>query len=132
MAEDDDANEEETQMPESTDRATGEQGKALERMADTTEDVAAAHLSTNAQSVQEALQRLLASEQERVKAALARDKELAAVKVATEDVDTVASELELDRKAAERRLRENGGDLARTLKAEVFGFKDAAAPARTN
>lgn len=119
-ADDDDVAEEEAQTPASTDRASGEQGKALERITDLVEDVAAANLSTNAQSVQEALQRLLASEQERVKAALARDKELVAVKVAPEDVDLVACELELDRKVAERKLRENGGDVARTLRADVL------------
>lgn len=117
---DDDVAEEETQTPASTDRASGEQGKALERVTDVGEDSATAHLSTNAQRVQEALQRLLASEQERAKGVLAREKECAAVKVEPTDVDVVALELELDRKIAERKLREHGGSLQETLRADVF------------
>jgi NACalpha-BTF3-like transcription factor len=33
-----------------------------------------------------------------------------------EDVDVIALEAEVDKKAAERRLREHGGDLAAALK----------------
>ena len=117
---DDDVAEEETQTPASADRASGEQGKALERVTDVVDDNATANLSTNAKTVQEALQRLLASEQERAKSVLAREKECAAVKVEPTDVDIVALELEVDRKAAERKLREHGGNLQETLRAHVF------------
>eukprot|EP00252_Welwitschia_mirabilis_P012734 TRINITY_DN2816_c0_g1_i1.p1 TRINITY_DN2816_c0_g1~~TRINITY_DN2816_c0_g1_i1.p1 ORF type:complete len:119 (-),score=22.57 TRINITY_DN2816_c0_g1_i1:380-736(-) len=39
-----------------------------------------------------------------------RERELAAVKINAADVDVIASELELDRKVAERTLREHKGD----------------------
>lgn len=44
-----------------------------------------------------------------------RDKELAAVKVRQEDILIVSSELEIDKKSAEKRLRENKGDIKATL-----------------
>ena len=44
-----------------------------------------------------------------------RERELAAVKVAKEDIELIASEYEIDRKAAERRLRECRGDLRAAL-----------------
>ncbi|CAK9138884.1 unnamed protein product [Ilex paraguariensis] len=39
-----------------------------------------------------------------------REKELAAVKINVADVDIIANELELDKKVAERTLREHKGD----------------------
>lgn len=60
----------------------------------------------------------LASSQKASKEAqMQREKELAAVKVNKEDIDVIASEFEMDKKAAERRLRENGGDLEKALHA---------------
>jgi NACalpha-BTF3-like transcription factor len=46
-----------------------------------------------------------------------RDRELAAVKVAQEDIELIVAEFELDKKAAERRLRENRGDAKATIEA---------------
>ena len=46
---------------------------------------------------------------------MCRNKELAAVKIQREDIDLVALEFEVDRKLAERRLREHGGDVKRAL-----------------
>lgn len=46
-----------------------------------------------------------------------RERELAAVKVQAEDVNTIAVEFELDKKTAERRLREHRGDVVATLQA---------------
>ena len=40
-----------------------------------------------------------------------REKELAAVKVPKESIDSLAAHFELDRKRAERVLREHGGDV---------------------
>ena len=49
-----------------------------------------------------------------------REKELAAVKLNDPaDVELVAAELELDKKVAERRLREHGGDVLQTLRTFV-------------
>jgi NACalpha-BTF3-like transcription factor len=45
-----------------------------------------------------------------------REKELAAVKINKEDVDVIATEFEVDKKAAERRLREHNGVLMDALK----------------
>ena len=44
-----------------------------------------------------------------------RTKELAAVKVQREDVELVALEFEVDKKLAERRLREHAGDVKAAL-----------------
>ena len=46
---------------------------------------------------------------------ICRDKELAAVKVQPGDVDLIAAEFEIDRKKAELRLRECGGDVRAAL-----------------
>ncbi|CAG9467825.1 unnamed protein product [Pedinophyceae sp. YPF-701] len=45
----------------------------------------------------------------------ARERELAAVKVADADVAVVAREFDLDKKAADRALREHGGNLKEAL-----------------
>jgi hypothetical protein len=45
-----------------------------------------------------------------------RERELAAVKVAPGDIDLLAAEAEVDKKQAERRLRECGGSLVEALK----------------
>lgn len=47
---------------------------------------------------------------------LCRDKELAAVKVTAADIEVIAAEAEVDKKLAERRLREHGGNLLEALK----------------
>jgi NACalpha-BTF3-like transcription factor len=44
-----------------------------------------------------------------------REKELAAVKVNKDDIEVLVKELDMDKKKAERALRENGGDLAKTI-----------------
>ena len=44
-----------------------------------------------------------------------RNKELAAVKIQRKDVDLITLEFEVDRKLAERRLREHGGNVKSTL-----------------
>lgn len=49
----------------------------------------------------------------------ARERELNRVKVADADIALVSRELDVDKRVAERRLRENGGDLARTLEAMI-------------
>lgn len=44
-----------------------------------------------------------------------RDKELAAVKVTPADVEIIMSELEVDQKQADRRLREHQGSVVKAL-----------------
>ena len=50
----------------------------------------------------------------------ARLKELMAVKISQEDVATIVSEIEVEKKAAEMRLREHGGDVVAALKSYVL------------
>lgn len=47
---------------------------------------------------------------------LRREKELAAVKINKDDVDVIVAEIEVDKKLAERRLRECNGNLVDALK----------------
>lgn len=54
------------------------------------------------------------------------ERELAAVKIAKEDVEVLAEQVEVDAKAAERRLRECGGDLGRALKSYLPSAPAAA------
>ena len=49
-------------------------------------------------------------------AQLARERELAAVKVSKDDVATLVAEFDLENKAADRLLREQGGSLEATIK----------------
>lgn len=44
------------------------------------------------------------------------ERELASVKISKEDVEVLAEQVEVDAKAAERRLRECGGDLGKALR----------------
>ena len=98
------------------DKTAGEQGKALGSLTDKVEE----RQMSNSQDLQEAMARLIAEEEERAKALRLREKELAAVKLNDPaDVDLVASELELDKKVAERRLREHGGDVLQALRTFV-------------
>ena len=60
---------------------------------------------------------LEASQRASKEAQLAHEKELAAVKINKEDVDVIAIEFEMDKKMAERKLREHGGRLQDALKA---------------
>ena len=48
--------------------------------------------------------------------ACCRDKELAAVKITTADVEIIMSELEVDQKQADRRLREHQGSVLKALR----------------
>jgi NACalpha-BTF3-like transcription factor len=98
------------------DKTAGEQGKALDTLTDVVEE----RQMSNSQKVQEAMSRLIAEEEERAKAQRAREKELAAVKLNDPaDVELVAAELELEKRVAERRLREHGGDVLQALRTFV-------------
>jgi NACalpha-BTF3-like transcription factor len=48
-----------------------------------------------------------------------REKELAAVVISKDDVELIVSEMELDKKVAERKLREAGGDVVQALRTLV-------------
>jgi len=46
---------------------------------------------------------------------ICREKALGSVKIKAEEVNLIVSELEVDKKTAERRLREHQGDLVKAL-----------------
>lgn len=58
---------------------------------------------------------LAATQKASKEAQVLREKELAAVKISKEDVDVLAAEFEIDKKLAERKLREAGGSLKTAL-----------------
>mmetsp|Transcript_29874 Transcript_29874/g.79194 ORF Transcript_29874/g.79194 Transcript_29874/m.79194 type:complete len:136 (-) Transcript_29874:125-532(-) len=58
-----------------------------------------------------------------------REKQLAAVRINKEDLDLMCDQLPLcEREAVERVLRENGGDLAKAIRAAVKTFPRSACP----
>eukprot|EP00899_Mesostigma_viride_P027349 jgi/Mesvir1/779/Mv17378-RA.1 len=88
-----------------------EQNKALESITDHVEEK-----QLDASRVQEALKRLRQAEEGNRMAQLQRERELAAVRINTEDVDVMVAELQLDRKVAERTLREHNGDAVAAIR----------------
>ena len=75
------------------------------------------HAKQNGVLMLQAMANLASSQAADKEAKRQRERELAAVKINKEDVDVIALELEMDKKVAERKLRENGGSLLDTLKA---------------
>lgn len=49
-----------------------------------------------------------------------REKELASVRVSAADIDLILTEVEVDHKAADRRLREHGGNIHLALKSFLY------------
>eukprot|EP00878_Enallax_costatus_P004447 GHUV01004687.1.p1 GENE.GHUV01004687.1~~GHUV01004687.1.p1 ORF type:complete len:113 (+),score=45.50 GHUV01004687.1:171-509(+) len=88
-----------------------EQAKALNAV---TDNVPEKQLDEN--KVKQAMAALARSQKADKEAQLKRERELAAVKVAAADIDVIATEAEVDKKLAERRLREHGGNLLEALK----------------
>ncbi|XP_021862513.1 uncharacterized protein [Spinacia oleracea] len=82
-----------------------QQSKAFDKLTDRVED-----RQLDSSRVQTAMASIYASAEADANAMRLREKELAAVKINAEDIDTIANELELDRKVAERTLREHKGD----------------------
>nr|XP_043627509.1 huntingtin-interacting protein K [Erigeron canadensis] len=89
-----------------------QQSKALDKLTDHH------HVDDQLDStrVQEAMASISASKQADLDAMRLRDKELAAVKINPAEVDIIASELELDKKVAERALREHKGDAVAAIR----------------
>eukprot|EP00246_Nothoceros_aenigmaticus_P009129 TRINITY_DN24457_c0_g1_i1.p1 TRINITY_DN24457_c0_g1~~TRINITY_DN24457_c0_g1_i1.p1 ORF type:complete len:121 (-),score=15.93 TRINITY_DN24457_c0_g1_i1:508-837(-) len=82
-----------------------QQSKALDSLTDHVED-----RQLDSTRVRQAMASIAASAEADRNAQRLREKELAAVKINPTDVDIIASELELDKKVTERRLREHKGD----------------------
>ncbi|XP_050219461.1 uncharacterized protein LOC126669872 [Mercurialis annua] len=90
-------------VPDSKDLQ--QQSKALDKLTDRVED-----RQLDSTRVQEAMASIAASAEADWNIMRLREKELAAVKINAADVDIIANELELDKKVAERTLREHKGD----------------------
>eukprot|EP00245_Coleochaete_scutata_P006391 TRINITY_DN20821_c0_g1_i1.p1 TRINITY_DN20821_c0_g1~~TRINITY_DN20821_c0_g1_i1.p1 ORF type:complete len:115 (+),score=50.35 TRINITY_DN20821_c0_g1_i1:129-473(+) len=99
---------EETQVASKDEQ---QQNKALDKITDHVEE---RELSSS--KVQQAMASLKAREVADAEAQRLREKELAAVKVNAADVDLIANELELEKKVAERLLRENKGDVVAAVR----------------
>merc|ERR1739848_628104 len=84
--------------------------QALERVTDHVEE---RQLDEN--KVQKAMKALAEADKANREAQRQREKELAAVQINSGDVDVISSEFALDKKVAERRLREMKGDLEAAL-----------------
>ncbi|XP_058077252.1 uncharacterized protein LOC131225694 [Magnolia sinica] len=88
-----------------------QQSKALDKLTDRVED-----RQLNSTRVQEAMASIAASAEADWNAMRMREKELAAVKINAADVDIIANELELDKKVAEKTLREHKGDAVAAIR----------------
>ncbi|XP_073009461.1 uncharacterized protein [Typha latifolia] len=88
-----------------------QQSKALDKLTDHVED-----RQLDSTRVQEAMAALASSKEADWQAMKMREKELAAVKINSTDVDIIANELELDKKVAERTLREHKGDAVAAIR----------------
>ena len=108
------AADDEPEFDEDATEPKAAEGKDLDSLTDRVEEAPQALSGGN--TVQEALARLMAAESERSAAAAAHERALAAVRLVPADVDLVAAELEMDKKEAERLLREHEGDVAETLR----------------
>lgn len=89
-----------------------QQSKALDKLTDHVED----HRQLDSTRVQEAMASIAAAKQADLNAIRLREKELAAVKINPADIDIIATELELDKKVAERTLREHKGDAVAAIR----------------
>ncbi|XP_008809264.1 huntingtin-interacting protein K-like [Phoenix dactylifera] len=88
-----------------------QQSKALDKLTDRVED-----RQLDSSRVQSAMAALASSKEADWNAMRMREKELAAVKINLTDVDIIANELELDKKVAERTLREHKGDAVAAIR----------------
>ncbi|QCD80076.1 huntingtin-interacting protein K-like [Vigna unguiculata] len=88
-----------------------QQTKAFDKLTDRVED-----RQLDSSRVQEAMASIAASAEADWQAMRLREKELAAVKINAAEVDIIANELELDKKVAERTLREHKGDAVAAIR----------------
>lgn len=88
-----------------------QQSKALDSLTDHVED---RQLDSN--RVQQAMASIAADAVADRNAQRLREKELASVKINAADVEVIANELELDKKVAERTLREHKGDAVAAIR----------------
>ncbi|XP_022722257.1 huntingtin-interacting protein K-like [Durio zibethinus] len=88
-----------------------QQSKAFDKLTDRVED-----RQLDSSRAKSAMASIAASAEAEKNAMRLREKELAAVKINAADVDIIANELELDKKVAERTLREHKGDAVAAIR----------------
>ncbi|KMT16276.1 hypothetical protein BVRB_3g054270 [Beta vulgaris subsp. vulgaris] len=88
-----------------------QQSKAFDKLTDRVED-----RQLDSSRVQTAMASIAAAAEADANAMRMREKELAAVKINASDIDVIANELELDKKVAERTLREHKGDAVAAIR----------------
>ncbi|KAI3858370.1 hypothetical protein MKW92_013052 [Papaver armeniacum] len=89
-----------------------QQNKAFDKLTDLAQE-----RTLNLSRAQEAVASIAAASSEAdLNARKLREKELAAVKINTGDIDIIANELEIDKKVAERTLREHKGDAVAAIR----------------
>ncbi|KAA3467894.1 hypothetical protein CXB51_000086 [Gossypium anomalum] len=88
-----------------------QQSKAFDKLTDRVED-----RQLDSSRAQSAMASIAASAEAEKNAMRLREKELAAVKINAAEVDIIANELELDKKVAERTLREHKGDAVAAIR----------------
>ncbi|VFQ61024.1 unnamed protein product [Cuscuta campestris] len=88
-----------------------QQSKALDKLTDHVED-----RQLDSSRVQSAMASISAAKEADLQVMRMRENELAAVKINAGDVDVIANELEVDRKVAERTLREHKGDAVAAIR----------------
>ncbi|XP_022741892.1 huntingtin-interacting protein K-like [Durio zibethinus] len=88
-----------------------QQSKAFDKLTDRVED-----RQLDSSRAQSAMASIAASAEAEKNAMILREKELASVKINSADVDIIANELELDKKVAERTLREHKGDAVAAIR----------------
>eukprot|EP00887_Chlorella_sp_A99_P006470 scaffold3.g6470.t1 len=97
-------------------RTGAEEAAALDKVTDRVEEKEI-KAQVDSSRVREAMAKLAETEKAAQEARRARERELAAVKVQQADVDLICREFELDKRRAETKLRECGGDVKAALTA---------------
>ncbi|KAL4423200.1 hypothetical protein ABPG77_000333 [Micractinium sp. CCAP 211/92] len=101
---------EENEVEKPSTREAGETAAAMDKVTDVHEEKEM-RSKVDKSKVQQAMAKLAAEQAARAEATRLREKELAAVKVAKDDVELLAQQFDLDKKRAERCLREAKGDV---------------------
>ena len=106
--------EEEVKAPKAKGHDSG--SADLEKVTDYAEDK---EILSTGKDLEDALQAIRSKQVARTAERLARERELAKVAIAKEDVELIVTEMEIPRERAERCLREQGGDVVAALTALV-------------
>lgn len=101
---------EENEVEKPSTREAGETAAAMDKVTDVHEEKEM-RSKVDKSKVQQAMAKLAAEQAARAEATRLREKELAAVKVAKDDIELLTQQFDLDKKKAERCLREAKGDV---------------------